>query len=263
MAMLRRPGGRWHRGPARAGGTGRHHARRHRGQPGAAAAIAGAGGREAPRFVCPVRYPVARPGARGSGTVRARGDAPGGAATEPRNWSRPSARGPARPRPAGRRCGRPVRPPRPAELGQRHADAGHRHVDEGQALVLVEAHHRHLARHRDPGVAQRASSPNSWLRLPTPHAVGRGSRRSIRRPRVPAALLGGGRVPDAQRDPAGGAEPPGGGDPPVHRVDLGRPVDEHDPRGARGRPRSRRTAVPPPTSSMITSLPGSGPRRLT
>ena len=43
---------------------------------------------------------------------------------------------------------------RAAEFGQRHGHAGHRDLEEGQALVLVEAHHRHLpghARRRPPG----------------------------------------------------------------------------------------------------------------
>ena len=44
---------------------------------------------------------------------------------------------------------------RAAEFGQRHGHAGHRDLEEGQALVLVEAHHRHLTGHVHVGRAQR------------------------------------------------------------------------------------------------------------
>ena len=72
------------------------------------------------------------------------------------------------------------------------------YIQEGQALVLVEADDRYVPWHRAPASRSAASTPNSWLILPTPQAVGqRAGCAACRLVVSQPPFLGGRRVPDA------------------------------------------------------------------
>ncbi len=117
---------------------------------------------------------------------------------------------------------------RGAQLGQGHADAGDWDFQEGQALVLVKADDGHLRRDGDAGFTQRREHPEELVdaadaarcrqRAGSQHLPGG----------IPAAFLGGGRVPDGYFQAKRGAAAAGCAYPAMHGVDVARPVNKPD-----------------------------------